>query len=188
MGTGTGTATFPCAMDHGCRPVFRNNVEVAIAVVPAVRVPMLSSAPLLLEPAMPANPVIHFEIPVHDMSRAIGFYEHVFELALESADVDGNEMAFFPFSEGAAGASGALAKGESYLPGMAGPRIYFSVQDVAATLQRALAAGGCLHYPVTDVPGYGRVAEFLDVEGNVIALHSAFPEPSTGSTPAPGSN
>jgi predicted enzyme related to lactoylglutathione lyase len=135
---------------------------------------------------MPANPVIHFEIPVHDMRRAIGFYERVFDLALESADVDGNEMAFFPFSEGAAGASGALAKGESYVPGKAGPRICFSVEDVAAALQRALAAGGCQHYPVTDVPGYGRVAEFLDLEGNVIALHSALPEPSTGSTPAPG--
>jgi len=121
---------------------------------------------------MPVNPVSYFEIPVLDMKRAKGFYERVFRITLELADIDGNQMALFPFAEGAPGASGALAKGESYVPSKAGPRIYFSVEDLDATLSAALAAGALLNYPITEVPGYGWVAEFVDSEGNCIALHS----------------
>ena len=79
----------------------------------------------------------------------------------------------FPHAEGAPGASGALARGESYVPGKAGARIYFGVSDVAATLHLAVSAGGAVNYPVTEVPGYGVVAEFIDTEGNCIALFAS---------------
>ena len=62
------------------------------------------------------NIAIHFEIPVQDLTRAIRFYEAVFEITLERAQIDGNEMALFPLLDGVAGCSGALAKGESYVP------------------------------------------------------------------------
>ena len=78
------------------------------------------------------NPLVYFEIPVTDMKRACLFYERVFEVSLELREIDGNEMALFPHTEGAPGASGALARGESYVPGKAGARIYFGVSDVAA--------------------------------------------------------
>ena len=78
------------------------------------------------------NPLVYFEIPVADMKRARLFYERVFEVSLELREIDGNEMALFPHAEGAPGASGALARGESYVPGRAGARIYFGVSDVAA--------------------------------------------------------
>lgn len=116
------------------------------------------------------NPLVYFEIPVADMKRARVFYERVFEVSLEPREIDGNEMALFPHAEGAPGASGALARGESYVPGKAGARIYFGVSDVAATLHLAVSAGGAVNYPVTDVPGYGVLAEFIDTEGNCIAL------------------
>ena len=57
------------------------------------------------------NIAIHFEIPVQDLTRAIRFYEALFEIALERAQIDGNEMALFPLLDGVAGCSGALAKG-----------------------------------------------------------------------------
>ena len=116
------------------------------------------------------NPLVYFEIPVADMKRACLFYERVFEVSLELREIDGNEMALFPHAEGAPGASGALARGESYVPGKAGARIYFGVSDVAATLRLAVSAGGAVNYPVTEVPEYGVVAEFIDTEGNCIAL------------------
>ena len=116
------------------------------------------------------NPVVYFEIPVADIKRACLFYERVFEVSLELREIDGNEMALFPHAEGAPGASGALARGESYVPGKAGARIYFGVSDVAATLHRAVLTGGAVNYPVTEVPGYGVVAEFIDTEGNCVAL------------------
>lgn len=116
------------------------------------------------------NPVVYVEIPVLDLDRACRFYERVFQVSLDLRDIDGNAMALFPHAEGQAGASVALARGDSYVPGTAGARAYFGVADVAETLQRAVSAGGQVHYPVTEVPGVGWVAEFLDVEGNCIAL------------------
>ncbi|RIX74359.1 VOC family protein [Acidovorax cavernicola] len=119
------------------------------------------------------NPVSYFEIPVRDMERALRFYGAVFDCAFERATVHGNDMAFFPHAEGAPGASGALAKGDSYLPGKSGARLYFSVTDIQATLGRAVAAGGAVLFPETEAGSFGRVAEFEDLEGNCIALHTA---------------
>ncbi|WP_431509606.1 VOC family protein [Variovorax sp. DAIF25] len=118
------------------------------------------------------NPVSYFEIPVLDMDRAIRFYEAVFGHALERASVDGNEMAFFAHAPGREGASGALAKGDSYRPSRDGARLYFDVPDIEAVLARALAQGAELLYPVTGVGSFGFVAEFADCEGNCIALHA----------------
>lgn len=127
------------------------------------------------------NPVVYVEIPVSDMERACLFYEKVFKVSLEVRDIDGNEMALFPHAEGQPGASGALARGSSYVPGKAGARVYFGVADVAETLQLAVAAGGHVNYPVTEVPEYGWVAEFMDVEGNCIALYSSHAPSSSAS-------
>lgn len=119
----------------------------------------------------PRNPVTAFEIPVRDLDQAVAFYEHVFGITLERAEVDGNQMAHFPYVKGAPGASGSLACGDSYEPSEKGTRVYLHVQDIAATLARAVAAGGAELYPVTDVGALGQVAEFRDCEGNRIALN-----------------
>ncbi|MGY6036912.1 VOC family protein [Aeromonas sp. AE23HZ002T15] len=116
------------------------------------------------------NIAIHFEIPVRDLERAIRFYERVFELALERVTIDGNEMALFPLDDEAPGCSGALARGESYVPSLDGTRIYLRVDDIALTMSRALGAGAEVLYPVTRVSETIRVAEFKDTEGNRIAL------------------
>jgi predicted enzyme related to lactoylglutathione lyase len=118
------------------------------------------------------NPVNSSEIPVDDLDRAVRFYEVVFSFTLERAEVDGNEMAWFPTHDGAPGISGALAKGESYTPSINGTRIYFIVDDIDATLAKVHAAGGKTMYPKTSVGELGWVAEFEDCEGNRIALHT----------------
>lgn len=51
--------------------------------------------------------VSYFEIPVTDLERAIRFYVAVFGGMLERGTVDGLAMAFFPFADGAPGATGA---------------------------------------------------------------------------------
>ena len=122
-----------------------------------------------------SNPVSYFEIPVHDLARAMGFYRAVLGCGFEQAHVDGSEMAFFPHDEEGCGASGALAQGESYVPGRAGARIYFRVPDIHAALSRAVAAGGVVLYPVTEVGRFGFVAEVEDSEGNCMALHAVAP-------------
>ncbi|MBY0505926.1 MAG: VOC family protein [Bryobacteraceae bacterium] len=118
------------------------------------------------------NPVVYFEIPVTDLGRAMRFYGAVFGFAFERESIDGNEMALFPLVEGAAGISGALAKGSIYVPSKTGSVIYFAVDDLAKTLARVNATGGKTLYPVTAIGANGSVAEFEDSEGNRVALHS----------------
>ncbi|MEM7348783.1 MAG: VOC family protein [Chloroflexota bacterium] len=118
------------------------------------------------------NPVGYFEIPVTDLDRAIQFYQHVFGYDLTRTVIDGNEMALFPFDESAPNITGALAKGDSYVPGKQGARIYFNATGIDETLQRVESAGGQITYPKTSIGELGWVAEFEDSEGNCIALHS----------------
>ncbi|MFM1688083.1 VOC family protein [Aeromonas salmonicida] len=113
---------------------------------------------------------MHFEIPVTDMTRAIEFYSRVFGITFERAEIDGNEMALFPLSEGGEGCSGALVRGETYVPSLDGTRIYLAVADIEQVMASALLAGAQRLYPVTRVGDTIRVAEFQDPEGNRIAL------------------
>jgi predicted enzyme related to lactoylglutathione lyase len=117
------------------------------------------------------NPAVNFEIPVTDMDRAIAFYSVVFDFTFEKDIIDRNEMAFFPFEDGARGITGALAKGEIYIPTVSGIVIYFGTDDIDSILQKAVEAGGEILYPKTSNGELGHVAEFKDSEGNRIALH-----------------
>ena len=116
------------------------------------------------------NPVFHFEIAVNDMDRAKAFYEGVFGYRLTPRAVDGYDMAFFPRADGAAGASGALAKGDAYKPSKDGAIIYFDVPDIDVVLRNAKQRGSKILYEKKDIGGAGFVAEFEDSEGNRVAL------------------
>lgn len=117
-----------------------------------------------------SNPVAYFEIPVTDLERAVRFYHAVFGFEFSRKKVDGYEMALFPAVDGASGASGALAKGDVYVPSKRGSIVYFATDDIAKALARAEAQGGKTLYPRTHIGEAGFVAEFEDSEGNRIAL------------------
>ncbi len=117
------------------------------------------------------NAAVYFEIPVQDLDRAIAFYSAVFGYEFQREIVDGNEMALFPEIPGAPGISGALAKGEVYVPAKAGPVLYLATDDLEATMAKAMAKGAKQLYPKTKLGQTGWVAEFEDSEGNRIALH-----------------
>lgn len=116
------------------------------------------------------NPVFHFEIPVVDMERAVRFYSAVFGFELRREATDGYDMAFFPRAAGGPGASGALAKGDVYIPAKTGAIVYFDVADLDAVLRRAVEAGGAVLYPKKHIGEAGFVAEIEDSEGNRIGL------------------
>ncbi|MCX9147367.1 VOC family protein [Erythrobacter sp. WG] len=126
-----------------------------------------------MTPSDTINPVVHFEIPVADLDRAVRFYEAVFAVTLERRMVDGYDMAFFPRADGRPGASGALAKGDVYKPTRDGAILYFDVRDIDAVIARAKAAGGDVLYPKKDIGAAGFVAEIANSEGNRIALSQA---------------
>jgi predicted enzyme related to lactoylglutathione lyase len=115
-------------------------------------------------------PVVYFEIPVNDLDRAIIFYSAVFDCMFERVEIDGNAMARFPASNNSGGISGALAQGESYVPGKQGARLYFTTTSITDLLNKVARAGGRILYPKTSVGELGWVAEFEDSEGNCIAL------------------
>lgn len=119
-----------------------------------------------------SNPVSYFEIPVMDMDRATSFYETVLGVSLERTVIHGSDMALFPFDENSRGISGALAKGDSYVPSKSGPRVYFFVESIGETLERAISNGGRVAFPKTQAGDFW-VAEVEDSEGNLIALSSA---------------
>lgn len=116
-----------------------------------------------------ANPVGYFEIPVVDIDRATRFYTAVFGWPLQRQTVDGYQMALFP-RRGGPGASGALARGDIYVPAKTGPVIYFTVDDLEAVLARARQQRARILYPAKAIGDGARVAEIEDSEGNRIAL------------------
>lgn len=118
------------------------------------------------------NPVGWFEIPVTDMARARAFYEHLLGIRLELHTLGPLQMAWFPASPQAKGASGSLVCHESYVPSQHGTRIYFTVTDVDAALQRAGRNGGKALGPKKDIGEHGFVGHFEDSEGNRLAVHS----------------
>lgn len=118
------------------------------------------------------NPVVYFEIPVHDLERAEKFYSAVFNFSFEKEIIDRYEMALFPFEEKNSGITGALAKGDVYKPSKSGVIIYFKTESIDYTLKKAVQHGGTVLYPKKTDEKYGfAVAEFEDSEGNRIALH-----------------
>ena len=123
------------------------------------------------EPMKPSNPVVYFEIPVHDVERAIEFYQAVFQFKFEKTVIDHNEMALFPFVAEGTGISGAFAKGEIYKPTKEGVLIYFHTSDIDGALKLVTTHGGQVLYPKTSNGELGFVAEFEDTEGNRMALH-----------------
>lgn len=119
-----------------------------------------------------------FEIPVSDMTRAVAFYETVFNCKIEIHNLGKEIMGWFPYSinPNAANAGGSLNYSpEHYKPSKNGTLIYLTslTNDVADELSRVEAAGGKVLSKkklITEEIGY--MGMFMDTEGNRIGLYS----------------
>ena len=120
----------------------------------------------------PQNVAVWFEIPAANFERAVGFYEKVFDTKLKRDTFASSEMAVFPY-EGT-GVSGCVMKGEGYRPTREGSIVYLSAgKDLSGALARASSNGGAVAIPKTQLPdGMGFFAQFIDIEGNRVGLHS----------------
>jgi predicted enzyme related to lactoylglutathione lyase len=118
------------------------------------------------------NPVMHVEIAVADLARAVAFYQQWLQVVIDApVQVHDCTMAYLPFEDDAGGASMALVHGADYRPSEQGARIYIGVDDLDACLARALQAGAALRFGPAEAGGW-RVAEIADSEGNRIAVQA----------------
>ncbi|MBK0055159.1 VOC family protein [Stenotrophomonas sp. S39] len=118
------------------------------------------------------NPVMHVEIAVADLARAIAFYQQWLQVVIDApVHVHDCTMAYLPFDDDAGGASMALVQGADYRPSEQGARIYIGVDDLDASLARAQQAGATLRFGPAEAGGW-RVAEIADSEGNRIAMQA----------------
>lgn len=120
------------------------------------------------------NMINWFEISVNDLARATAFYETVFNIDMEAAEMMGMNMAFFPNDHVENQVSGALVKSKEHVPSSDGVKIYMNGNpDLAVPLSKVVAANGKIIMPKTHISDeVGYMAFFMDTEGNVLALHS----------------
>jgi len=118
------------------------------------------------------NICVWFEIPVKDFEKAKKFYNEIFRIAMTEQEMGGALMGFFPMED--MGNSGAIVKGEGYVPSDKGTTIYLNGgNDLQEIVERIEPAGGKIlleKMKISDEIGY--MAIFLDTEGNKLALHS----------------
>ncbi len=117
------------------------------------------------------NYVTWFEISAIDFGRAHHFYETIFDIKMETSEVNNYQMALFPDSNGI---SGAVVAGEGSFPSDKGTLIYLNAgNQMEEILSRIEEAGGRVLMGKTFISEEGgHFALFLDSEGNKLALHS----------------
>jgi uncharacterized protein len=111
------------------------------------------------------NPIVHFEIIGKDAATVKTFYSELFGWKIGDLMPD-------------MGNYGLIDEESSKLPGGVGQSddgtarvtVYAEVPDLQATLDHAVALGGSILMPPTEIPGVTTLALFADPDGNVMGL------------------
>lgn len=121
------------------------------------------------------NPINWFEIPVTDYRRAKQFYETVMDSEIKDHHMpeQNTKYGMFPYDEDNNGVGGAIIQAEGQNPTKDGATIYLNGGDnLETSLNKVESSGGQVVMPKTDIGEFGFIAQFIDTEGNRIALHS----------------
>ncbi|WP_420316923.1 VOC family protein [Ekhidna sp.] len=112
-----------------------------------------------------------FEIPALNLLRAVGFYNFIYDIEMETTEAGGYSMALFPADNGI---GGAIVVGEGSIPSETGTLVYLNGgKDLSKVLSKVEEAGGRVIMDktlISEEAGY--FALFIDTEGNKLALHS----------------
>jgi len=120
------------------------------------------------------NAISWFEIAVTDIERASKFYGSVLNVEIQRMDMETMKYAMFPYDNDNNGVGGGLVEMEGFKPSAEGPTLYLNGgDDLSDPLSRVEAAGGKIIMPKTDIGENGFMAQFIDTEGNRMALHSS---------------
>ncbi len=121
------------------------------------------------------NAISWFEIPVKNYERAKQFYESVTSSKIKDHHMPEQNIKYgmFHYDNDNNGVGGGLIEGKDQVPTTDGPTIYLNGgEDLSKPLSKVIDAGGKIIMPKTDIGENGFMAQFIDTEGNRIALHS----------------
>lgn len=121
------------------------------------------------------NAVNWFEIPVTNYERAKEFYNHVMGVEIMDYHMPDKNIKYgvFPYDRVSQGIGGAIMQMDDMNPSMDGSTIYLNGgDDLNESLNKVEKAGGKILIPKTDIQENGFFAQFIDTEGNRVALHS----------------
>jgi predicted enzyme related to lactoylglutathione lyase len=113
-------------------------------------------------------PIAWFDITSKDPDRIGKFYSELFGWTLGESGQDGYSLVDTGAGDGAIGGGIGTSQGPDD-PG--GTTVYMKVDDLQAYLDRAVALGGSVIVPPTDLPGgFGAFAILADPEGHAVGL------------------
>jgi len=121
------------------------------------------------------NAVNWFEIPVSNYERAKAFYSEILGAKITDHHMEDKQMKYgiFPYDMENHKVGGAILQMEGMNPSTDGSTVYLNGgEDLSIPLARIEAAGGKIVMPKTDIQENGFIAQFIDTEGNRVALHS----------------
>ena len=107
--------------------------------------------------------VVHVEVTGKDGEKLQSFFKDVFGWSLETNNPGGYGM--YRQGDGFTGGIGTAPEGQP-----AGVTFYVHTDDPQATLDRAVAGGGRLIMPLTQVAPETTIALFADPEGHVVGI------------------
>jgi predicted enzyme related to lactoylglutathione lyase len=122
-----------------------------------------------------ANKVSWFEMPADDIERASNFYSKVFGWQTPPMGAEGvyaltTAADNFGMPTEVGGINGGIHRRANEAD--AGPVVNISVDDIDATLEQVVAAGGQVIQPRSEVEEFGlAMALFADTEGNVLGVY-----------------
>jgi hypothetical protein len=110
------------------------------------------------------NPLCHFELMTNDPAACRKFYGGIFDWKFDDRSMPGYTLV----NTGAEPGGGIFPK-PPHAPG-ACMNVYFQVEDVEATLAKAVQLGARIVVPRSNIPNVGEFALFADPEGIVVGL------------------
>lgn len=110
-----------------------------------------------------SHPVVHFEIAGSDGDRLTDFYRSLFGWEPQPAG-----PGYWTVSAQGGGIGGGLMQTQADMPAYV--TVYVAVEDLQASLDRAVELGGKVVVEPSQIPGVGSFAMLQDLDGNVIGL------------------
>ena len=113
------------------------------------------------------NPLCHFELMTNDPQACQAFYGAVFDWQFDDESMPG-----YTLVNAGAEPSGGIFPKPADAPGVC-VNVYFHVEDIDRSIEKATAHGGSVVVPKTPIPNVGHFAMISDPEGIVVGIMQA---------------